>query len=226
MTQSPIENITAVEISTAIVDEIVDEIFIPWEVYQAIYYLSRSHLSRLAVDSSLWNRYLQLRRQLELAYCLLLIDPNSAQYNRLLVEEVKRDLPLLSQHADWEIISTRLPEPIPERRRSMSQVNELLRSPEFVDVLQQLNKHKIALDRRDRLLRNSSCQSNITDTTYAQTSLQLNGKIVNRYSQAILERSDRNLLLQLHEQSTNAGEQQWRGLVKFMLSIISHRSRM
>lgn len=225
MTQNPLENITAVEISTAIVDEIVDEIFIPWEVYQAIYYLSRSHLLELAVDPSLWDRYLKLRRQLELAYCLLLIDPNSAQYNRLLVEEVKRDLPILSQHDNWSTIGTRLPEPIPDRRKSMSQVNQLLRSPEFVNVLQQLNKHKLALDRRDRVLRNSS-PSNITDTTYAQTSLQLNGKIVNRYSQAILERSDRNLLLQLHEQSTNTGEQQWRGLVKFMLSVISRRPKM
>lgn len=220
--QNPLENITAVEISTAIVDEIVDEVFIPWEVYQAIYYLSRSHLSQLAVDSSLCDRYLQLRRQLELSYCLLLIDPNSAQYNRLLVEAVKRDLPILSQHAGWEAIGTRLPEPIPDRRKSISQVNKLLREREFINVLQQLNKRKIALDRRDRILR-SSDRNDITHTTYAQTSLQLNGKIVNRYSQAILERSDRHSLLQLHEQSTNTGEQQWRGLIKFMLSVISRR---
>jgi len=227
MIQNPIENITAVEISTVIVDEIVDEIFIPWEVYQAIYYLSRSHLSQLAVDRSLWDRYLQLRRQLELAYCLLLLDEGSAQYNRLLIGEVKRDLPILSQQGDdWEAIVTRLPEPISDSRKSMSEVNKLLREPQFINVLQQLNKRKSALDRRDRSLRNSFCQNsqnNITDTTYAQTSLQLNGKIVNRYCQAILERSDRNLLLQLHEQSTNTGEQQWRGLVEFMLSVIARR---
>ena len=227
MTQNPIENITAVEISTVIVDEIVDEIFIPWEVYQAIYYLSRSHLLQLAIDPSLWDRYLQLRRQLELAYCLLLLDPNSTQYSRLLVEEVKRDLPILSQQGvDWETIGTRLPEPIPDRRESMSKVNKLLRERQFINVLQQLNKRKLALDRRDRVLRSSSSQNsqnNIIDTTYAQTSLQLNGKIVNRYSQAILERSDRNLLLQLHEQSTNTGEQQWRGLIEFMLSVIARR---
>ena len=221
--QNPLENITAVEISTAIVDEIVDEVFIPWEVYQAVYYLSRSHLSQLAVDSSLWDRYLQLRRQLELAYCLLLIDPSSTQYNRLLVEEVKRDLPILSQQGDWETINTRLPEPISQRRKPMFQVNKLLREPEFVNLLQQLNKRKVALDRRDRILRASDSQNDITHTTYAQTSLQLNGKIVNRYSQAILERSDRNLLLQLHEQSTNTGEQQWRSLIKFMLSVISRQ---
>lgn len=222
MNQNLLENITAVEISTVIVDEIVDEVFIPWEVYQAIYYLSRSYLEESTIDLSLWNRYLQLRRQLELAYCLLLIDASSSQYNRLLVAEVKRDLPTLSQQGvDWETIPTRLPEPIPNSRHSMSKINQLLRERQFINVLQQLNKRKTALDRRDRILRNSSRPNNITDTTYAQTSLQLNGKIVNRYSQAILGRSDRNLLLQLHEQSTATGEQQWRSLLKFMLSLIA-----
>ncbi|PSB07060.1 hypothetical protein C7B62_21055 [Pleurocapsa sp. CCALA 161] len=224
MHQNLLKNITTVEISTVIVDEIVDEIFIPWEVYQAIYILSRSYLEQSAINLSLWNRYLQLRRQLELAYCLLLIDASSAQYNRLLVEEIKRDLPILSQqNVDWEKIPTRLPEPIPHSRNSMSQVNQLLKERQFIDVLQQLNKRKIALDRRDRILRSSSHQHNITDTTYAQTSLQLNGKIVNRYDQAILGRSDRNLLLQLHEQSTATGEQQWRGLVKFILSLVARQ---
>jgi hypothetical protein len=220
-------NITTVEISTVIVDEIVDEIFIPWEVYQAIYGLSRSFLEQSAIDLSLWNRYLQLRRQLELAYCLLLIDASSTQYNRLLVAEVKRDLPILSQqNVDWENIPTRLPEPISRSHNSMSQVNQLLKERQFINILQQLNKRKVALDRRDRILRSSSHQHNITDTTYAQTSLQLNGKIVNRYSQAILKHSDRHLLLQLHERSTAIGEQQWRGLVKFMLSLVARNSTM
>lgn len=224
MHQSLLENITAVEISTAIVEEIVDDVFIPWEAYQALFYLSGSYLSKLATDLSLENRYLQLRRQLELAYCLLLVDPSSQLYNRDrdYIAEIKRDLPRLSQqNADWSAIPTRLPEPIPQSRdQTMSQVNKLLRSPQFIDILQQLNKRKVALDRRDRVLRSANRQNNITDTTYAQTSLQLNGKIINRYSEAILERSDRHLLLQLHEQSTNAGEQQWRGLIEFMLSLV------
>ena len=223
MNQNLLENITAVEISTVIVEEIVDEVFIPWEAYQALFYLSRPYLAQLAIDLSLENRYLQLRRQLELAYCLLLVDPSSQLYNRTLVAEIKRDLPVLSQqNVDWEAIPTRLPKPIPDsRHQTMSNINKLLQSRQFVDVLQQLNKRKVALDRRARILRNSDRQNNITDTTYAQTSLQLNGKIINRYAQAILGRSDRHLLLQLHEQSTTAGEQQWRGLVKFMLSLVA-----
>jgi hypothetical protein len=223
MNQNLLENITAVEISTVIVEEIVDEIFIAWEAYQAIYYLSRGYLEQSAIHPSLRDRYLQLRRQLELGYCLLLVDPSSKLYNRALVREIERDLPILSQNnPEWENILSRLPEPIPStRQQTMSRVNQVLSDRQFINILQQLNKRKIALDRRDRSLRHSTHPHNINDSTYAQTSLQLDGKIINRYSQAILARSDRDLLLQLHEQSTTAGEQQWHGLVKFMLSIIA-----
>lgn len=222
MNHNLLENITAVEISTVIVEEIVDEIFIPWEVYQGIYYLSRCDLEQSAIDRSLRNSYLQLRRQLELAYCLLLVDVDSQLYNRTQALKIKQDLLVLSQkNADWETIPTRLPAPVPSsRHQTMSSVNKLFKDRQFINVLQQLNKRKVALDRRDRILRSSSRQNNITDATYAQTSLQLNGKIVNRYSQAILGRGDRDLLLQLHEQSTTVGEQQWRGLVQFVLSLI------
>lgn len=217
-----LENITAVEISTILVEEIVDEMFIPWEVYQGIYYISRSSLESSDVDISLRSRYLQLRRQLELSYCLLLVDPNSNLYNRTLVREIKRDLPILTrQDSEWETLATRLPEPVSrDRHRGMSDVNELLGDRSFIDVLQQLQKRKLGLDKRNRIINNSTLPNDITNSTYAQTSLQLDGKIVNRYAEAILNRSDRNLLLQLHEQSTAAGEHQWRGMIRFMLSLV------
>lgn len=222
MNHNLLENITSVEISTVIVEEIVDEMFIPWEVYQDIYYLSRFDLQRSSVTRSLHDRYLQLRRQLELAYCLLLIDADSQLYERRLVKEVKRNLPVLSQkNGEWETIATKLPEPIPHSRHHMREVNRLLKDSQFINVLQQLNKRKTALDRRDRILRSAHSSNDISDLTYAQTSLQLDGKIINRYSQAILERRDRQLLLQLHEQSTTTGEQQWRGLIQFLVSLIT-----
>lgn len=222
MNYNQLENMTAVEISTVIVEEIVDEMFIPWEVYQGIYYISRPSLEQSNIHLSLRSRYLQLRRQLELAYCLLLIDPKSQFYNRSLVKKIRQILPILSQNCvEWESIPTKLPEPIPNsRHQTMSRVNKLLRDPSFTNVLQQLHKRKIALDKRDRIINSSAIANDITNSAYAQTSLQLDGKIVNRYSQAILERSDRHLLLQLHQQSTTAGENQWRGMIQFMLSLI------
>ena len=223
MNHQLLENLTEVEISTVIVQEIVDDIFIPWSAYQKIYYLSRAYIEQSTIDLSLGDRYLQLRRQLELSYCLSLVDSSSTLYNRTLVAEIQRDLPILSQNnRQWESIPTRLPEPIPHsRQQNMSAVNQLLNDRPFIRVLRQLSKNKSALDRRDRALHCSFGDNNILDSTYAQTSLQLDGKIVNRYAEAILERSDRHLLLQLHEQSTQAGEQQWRGLVKFLISLVA-----
>ena len=217
-----LESIAAVEINTAIVEEIVDEMFIPWEAYQGIFYLSRSNLEKSTIAQSLWLHYLQLRRQLELAYCLLAIDRHSRLYNRRLVREIKRDLPLLTQkNSEWETLTTRLPEPIPSsRHETMSGVNELLSDRSFLNTLRQLQTRKLALDRRNRIL-SSNLADDITNSTYAQTSLQLDGKIINRYSQAILERSDRDLLLQLHQQSTSAGEHQWRKAIEFMLSVFN-----
>ena len=225
MNHNLLENITTVEISTVIVDEIVDEMFIPWEVYQAIYYISRSYLEQSSIDLALSDRYLQLRRQLELAYCLLLVDPSSQLYNRTSVSQIQRDLPILTQQdLGWETIPTRLPEPIPSSpHQAIHKVQKLLHDRQFVNILRQLHKRKTVLDRRDRILRNFHATNNITNATYAQTSLQLDGKIINRYSQAILERSDRELLLQLHEQSTAAGEQQWRSLIEFMLSLVARQ---
>ena len=222
MNYNLLENITAVEISTVIVDEIVDEVFIPWEVYQGIYYISRASLERRNIDRSLRSHYLQLRRQLELAYCLLLVDPHSSFYNRTLAREIKRDLPVLSQpNAGWERLPTRLMEPIPSSRdRAMSKIDKLVKDRSFVNVLQQLHKKKIALDKRDRILFSSRVPNDITNSIYAQTSLQLDGKIVNRYCEAVLNRSDRDLLLQLHEQSTTAGEHQWRGMIRFLASLV------
>jgi len=223
MDRNLLDNITTVEINTVIVQEIIDEVFIPWEAYQALYYLSRSYIEQSAIDYSLRNRYLQLRRQLELSYCLSVIDSSSTLYNRTLISEIKRDLSILSQPSNqWEDLSTRLPEPIPSsRQQNMSAVNRLLNDCAFINVLRQLSKIKAALDHRNSSLQNFATADNIFDTTYAQTSLQLDGKITNRYAEAILRRSDRHLLLKLHEQSTNAGEQQWHGLVKFVLSLVA-----
>lgn len=219
MSYDLLENMTAVEISTVIVNEIVDEVFIPWEVYQGIYDLGSSTIN-LNVVPSLRSRYLELRRQLELAYCLLAIDRNSALYKRAWVKEIQRDLPLLTRHDfQWETLTTRLPEPIPHRHQTMSQVNQLLSDRAFLGILQQLHQRKVALDRRNYVLQNASDTDDITDSTYAQTSWQLDGKIINRYDRAILDRSDRELLLQLHKESTAAGKQQWQGMIKFVLSV-------
>ncbi|MGF1540262.1 MAG: hypothetical protein ACFCU5_07390 [Pleurocapsa sp.] len=213
-----LEDLTTLEINTAIVAEIVAEVFIPWEVYHSIYSISRASLVVSAVDLSLHDRYLQLRRQLELAYNLLLIDPNSQLYDRVLVAEIKRNLPLLaSSDSSWETIATKLPPSISrDHHKHRSALNKLLKEPSFLTTLRQLNNAKALLDRRDRNLQREA--NTITDITYAQTVIQLDGTISNCYAQAILDRSDRDKLLKLHEKSVAAAERQWRSLLKFVAS--------
>ena len=210
-----LENFATVEISTAIVAEIIEDVFIPWEVYQAIYSISRNFLTTSAIDLSLHHRYLQLRRQLELAYNLLLINPHSPLYDRTVVREVKQDLPLLAQSSSiWENIPSKLPPPISSVNGStQSTLNKLLEERSFLYTLRQLGKTKALLDQRNRHLHQA--QNTITDMTYAQTIIQLDGKIINRYAQTVLEQSDRDRLLKLHEKSVIAAEKQWRGLLKF-----------
>ncbi len=218
-----LENLATVEISTAIVAEIIEDVFIPWEVYQSIYSISRTSLTTSAVDLSLHDRYLQLRRQLELAYNLLLIAPHSPLYDRTLIPEVKHNLPLLAQASStWENIPSKLPPPISSDRDSTpSTLNKLLEERSFLNTLRQLGNSKALLDRRDRYLRQD--RNTLTDMTYAQTIIQLDSKIINRYDRAILERSDCDKLLKLHEKSVAAAERQWRGLLKFV-ALLHRRS--
>jgi hypothetical protein len=210
-----LENLATVEISTAIVGEIVGEVFIPWEVYHSIYSISRASLVESGVNSSLHDRYLQLRRQLELAYNLLLIDPDSSLYDRAVVKDVKYNLPLLAtSDISWENIPTKLPPSLPgDRPKRKSPLNKLLVERSFLTTLRQLGNAKALLDRRERNLKREA--NTINDLTYAQTVIQLDGTISNRYAQSILERSDRDKLLKLHEKSVAAAERQWRGLLKF-----------
>ena len=210
-----LENLVTLEVSTAIAAEIVENAFIPWEVYHNIYSISRAALVAAAVDLSLHHRYLQLRRQLELAYNLLLIDPQSSLYNRRQVLEVKQNLPkLASSDTSWENLPTKLPPPLAKvGHSSHSQLNKLLKEPSFLKTLRQLGNTKTLLDRRDRYL--TEDHNTIVDTVYAQTTIQLDNTIINRYSQKIFERSDRQQLLQLHEQSVAAAAKQWRGLLKY-----------
>ena len=60
--------IASVEVNTSLVDKITTEKFIPWQVYQQLYAISRLNLEKLNIHSSLQEHYLSLRRQLELEY--------------------------------------------------------------------------------------------------------------------------------------------------------------
>jgi hypothetical protein len=55
---------------------------------------------------------------------------------------------------------------------------------------------------------------------YAQTVLQLDGDVINRYAQEIFDHPRRDVLLQIHRDGVTASEKQWRGLLEFIIGLV------
>jgi hypothetical protein len=223
--------ISAVEISTIIVDEITEDVFLPFEVYQAIYEISPNYLAELGINSQLRDRYLRLRRQLELQYALILTDENSFCYDEQLAAEVKVDLPLLAKEStDWSSIPCRLPPPVSANYTGENGfLYQLLAEPTFKTILRQLGKIKTSLDLRNlQLARSAKNDFMMTDdatydVTYAQTVIQLDGKIINRYASEIIQHPQQTEIIKLHQQGIEAGEKQWHKLLRFVTEIIQRQ---
>ncbi len=68
-------------------------------------------------------------------------------------------------------------------------------------------------------LRQLSLKKQIIDQNraiYAQTILELEGNITNRYTQTLLNHPHRDLILSLHYQGVNAATQQWQRIIKLI----------
>ena len=153
------------EIKTMIVEEITLESFHPWQVYQEIYEISRSHLQQQGVSSSVGDRYLQLRQQLVLEYSLII----NNTYSELV------QLPSPEELANSQFFES---------------------NPDFVAKLRQLGIKKGILDQSHHI--------------YAQTLLELEGNITNRYTQTLLDHPQKEVILALHSQGIAAVTKQWR----------------
>jgi hypothetical protein len=235
-----LDEITAIEINTAIVDEITGDEFIPWEIYRDIYPISREYLEEINVCLSLRDRYLTLRKKLEFEYTLLLTDPSSDLYEPDIFSELRRDLPILTNlTSDWETNQTKLPSPFPPSNpEQIIKVQKLLSDSRFLRKLRQIGELKLLLDSRNRMLlqreqnpqdfvtntsndeANSITVESLQNTIYAKTTIQLDGNIINRYSQELLNSSHKELLLEIHQTSVEIGEKQWRRLLDFAIEII------
>ena len=227
---SILEKITTLEISTTIVSEIQEEVFHPWDAYCEIYTISREELLQAQMSPSICDRYLNLRRQLELKYALRLINPNCQLYNSAERAAIERDLPILSRANDpsWENLPSRLPSPFaPDKSRENKLLGKILTDIPLAKVLRQLAKSKANLDQSQQI-------SQETDTTlitkqeitYAKTVIELEGKITNCYAQEILHHPDKEAILNLHQQGVESGEQQWHRLLKFAIDILQRQQKI
>ncbi|ELS04311.1 hypothetical protein Xen7305DRAFT_00040400 [Xenococcus sp. PCC 7305] len=224
-----LEDIPALEISTTIVREIIPEVFIPEEVYRAIYQISPSYLQSMAIDAGFCDHYFDLRRRLELQYALLVVNTESKLYNPRLKSAVQLDLPTLARSTtNWSDIPTRLPSPDSSSDRDRQILNKLLQETPFVITLRQLGKQKSFLDSRalttQQIATADTPENQIpNDITYAKTSIKIDGKINNCYAQEILklDAQAQQTIIELHNKGILAGEKQWHQFLGFILKTFN-----
>jgi len=210
-------DITALEVNTMVVEQITGNKFIPWQAYRDIYPISLEYLVSRGIHASLRDRYLSLRKQLEIEYCLLLIDHNPTAL---------QDCPILTNPTlSLDDIETKLPNPLDSGATAaeIKNIHDLLDNSRFLRSLRKIFELKAALDNRNRLLNDPSATLNHsalpTDLIYAQTIIQLDGEIINRFDKQVLENEHKDLLLKIHKDGVMAGEIQWRGLLRFVVNL-------
>lgn len=227
-------DITALEVNTMVVEQITGEKFIPWEAYRDIYAISEVYLEQQGIHKSLGDRYIKLRKNLELEYTLLLTDPTSEFYDPTVVNSAREDDQILTDPTvELPELQTRLPDPIkPSSLEEILKVRKVLSDSRFLRSLRKMSELKTALDCRNKALHRKQdeqpgyAKSDVlqkavtTDIIYAQTVIQLDGDIINRYSQEIIDHPHRDVILQLHREGVTAGEKQWRGLLEFIIGLV------
>jgi hypothetical protein len=230
-------DVTALEVNTMVVEHISGNKFAPWEVYRDIYPISRVYLEQQGYHPKLHKAYLDLRSQLELQYSLLLTDPTSTFFDPSVIENIRETSPILTDPTiDSMDLPTRLPDPInPTDAEEVMRVRRLLENGNFLCHLRKISELKAALDNRNRrlirqavaLMNNGQIEENaatfdqvFNDIIYAQTVIQLDGDIVNRYAEELFSHPYKDMILEVHRDSLAASEKQWRGLVTFIIEII------
>lgn len=228
-------DITALEVNTMVVERITGNKFMAWDVYRELFQIDESCQNAEDIHATLRDRYLDLRRDLELSYVLLICDPNSELFDPTTqgsgVAQATRLQILRDAQAPIDHEHTQLPNPLAvNNAEELHKVQALLNNTRFSRTLRKMSELKAGLDNRNRaLLRmqqaNPDCSETEqarairTDIIYAQTVIQLDGDVINRYSQEILEHPQRDLILNIHKDSVTAGEEQWRELLGFILDL-------
>jgi len=214
-------DITALEVNTMVVDQITGHKFIPWQVYRDVYPISQQYLEHKGIHPCLRDRYLSLRKQLEIEYCLILVesDPTFMQDCRILRDPT----------VNLDEIQSLLPNPLnlSTSPAEVRKINHLLEDGRFLRSLRKIAELKAALDRRNAALNN--CQETnpqefeealSTDLIYAQTVIQLDGDIINRFHKRLLEHDHKEIILQIHQEGVISGEKQWRGILDFIVGLV------
>lgn len=216
-----LSDITALEVSTIVVEEITPHKFIPRQVYRELYPLSHSFLENIGIHDSLIDRYLQLHRNLLLKYISLLAEPPSSLYTPELTEAVNESCQLLGNAAnDPKESPIQLPDPTDSREAE--QLERLLSNANFLRCLRKLGELKAVLDQGNYRLQKKldpSAAAMLTEVIYARTVVQLDGDVLNSYNKKLFQHPQQQAILQIHQEGVTASQHHWQGLLEFVIDL-------
>lgn len=213
--------ITALEVSTIVVEEITPNKFIPRQVYRELYSISPNFLENTGIHPSFSDRYLQLHRTLLLKYISLVADPKLFIYTPELVEAVNESYQLLINH-DNDSKESPLQLPDPKDSREAEHLEQLLGNASFLRCLRKLGELKAILDQGNYRLQQKldpSIEEMLTEVIYARTVVQLDGDVLNSYNKKLFQHPQQQAILQVHQEGVTASQHHWQGLQAFVIDL-------
>lgn len=120
----------------------------------------------------------------------------------------------LRNNLEWEFLKfhpqeTNLPAP--------NQIQEVLEThPMLVQSLRKIGEIQTILERQNNLLINQQKP----DIIQAQTQINLEGTLINRYTENILTHPQKDTILQIHQDNITFGQKHWRNFLQNILSFL------
>ncbi|MBN4001076.1 hypothetical protein [Nostoc sp. LPT] len=250
-----VDDITALEINTMVVEQITGAKFNAWQAYEEIYSINdKDYFDSKGIPNpddliepektqaqELRKRYTSLFAQLEREYFYILLEqstetsePDSRiiQYQERLKYQVEHKANIVPTDEVYiKLARPILPAPTPVADREDNNQKNLRQRWQEIEKL--LNNDKfIRTLRKMSELKAALNGGNITsvdiDIIYAQTVMQLDGDIISRYNKKLFQLSegDRDLILKIHNEGVVAGEKQWRGTLDFLIGIVQNIAKL
>ncbi|MEH2167066.1 MAG: hypothetical protein V7K41_10420 [Nostoc sp.] len=250
-----VDDITALEVNTMVVEQITGAKFNAWQAYEEIYSINdKDYFDAKGIPNpdnflepektqaqELRKRYTSLFSQLEREYFYILLEqstdtsePDSRiiQYQERLKYQVEHKANIVPDDPVYiKLARPILPAPTPVAEiEDNNQKNLQQRWQEIEELLN--NDKFIRTLRKMSELKAALNGSNITnvdiDIIYAQTVMQLDGDIISRYHKKLFQLSegDRDLILKIHNEGVVAGEKQWRGTLDFLIGIVQNIAKL
>ncbi len=250
-----VDDITALEVNTMVVDQITGAKFNAWQAYEEIYSINdKDYFDSKGIPNpddliepektqaqELRKRYTSLFSQLEREYFYILLeqsndssepDPRIIQYQERLKYQVEHKANIVPTDEVYiKLARPILPAPTPVAEREDNNQKNLWQRWQEIEKL--LNNDKfIRTLRKMSELKAALNSDNITsvdiDVIYAQTVMQLDGDIISRYNKKLFQLSegDRDLILKIHNEGVVAGEKQWRGTLDFLIGIVQNIAKL